>query len=225
MPRARWGISANDVDDFDRESQFKLYKGPIPPNAVYLFKIKVLKFVSGTQEKYPQLRIGLELVPRAGHNEKQYAGYFIMAFRVITEKSNMFWVPFLDALGVSGTDFAERTITDEEGNIKKIGRWRNTGDELIYAQLRDGTNQDGEKRQEVGLFEAYEGEVESEEEEEYEEEAEEYSSEDEEYEEAPTRKQRRGSTNSRSNRGTNSTRRTSARQTRTRRQTEEEDPF
>lgn len=228
MPRARWGISAGDIDEFDRDSQFKLYKGPIPPNAVYLWKIKVLKFVSGTREKHPQLRIGLELVPRSGHDEKRFAGYFIMSFRAITPKSNMFYVPFLDAIGVSGTDFAENTITDEEGNVKKIGRWRNTGEQLIYAQLKDGQDADGNKRQEVGLFEAYDDEeLDDTEEEEYEEQEEAEDFEDEEEEPAP--RQRRGNrSNSRTNGRTNSARTTPPRRgsvSNRRKRYTEEDPF
>lgn len=231
MPRARWNISASDVDDFDRESQFKLYKGPIPPNSAFLFRIKVLKFVSGTREKHPQLRIGLELVPRRGHDEKKYAGYFIMAFRAITPKSNMFYVPFLDAIGVSGADFADRTITDEEGNVRRIGRWKNDGKQLIYAQLKDGQDQDGNTRQEVGTFEAYEDDEDIEEIDAEEEEYDEQESEEEEYEEEEEQPKRRSASNARANGRANSSRSTPPRRgstakARTRRRTEdEEDPF
>lgn len=149
MPKANWGISASDVDDFDRESQYKPYTGPQPPLAVYNWRIKVLKSVSGTQKKLPQLRVGLELEPR-GASEDKYSGYFIMAFLPVGETTKFRYVPFLDAIGVSGKEFTNGTLTDSEGNVKKIGRWRNTGDEVIAAQLRMGEDESGNPKEEIG---------------------------------------------------------------------------
>ncbi len=150
MPKVNWGISAKDIDNFDRDAQYKPYDGPIPPNGVYQFKIKVLKSVAGTREKNPQLRIGLELKPRSGRSEKSYTGYFIMTFPPVTDKTQFRYVPFLDAIGVSGRDFETRTIADQEGNIKSIGQWRNDGEEIILAELKDGVDQHGAPRKEIG---------------------------------------------------------------------------
>lgn len=144
MPKVRWGISASDIDEYDRDNQYTPYTGPTPPNAVYQWQVKVLKYVAGGRESHDQLRIGLELVPRKGRkDEAKYAGYFVMKFCHITSKAAFTYVPFLDAIGASGDDFKERTISDEEGNIKKIGRWRNNGDEILMGQLieRPDTNQ------------------------------------------------------------------------------------
>lgn len=152
MPKVNWGIGSGDVDGFDRESQYTPYTGPIPPNGVYLWKVKVLKAVAGTREKFPQLRIGLELVPRAEYDEKRYAGYFVMTFPPISEKTQFRYVPFLDALGVSGSDFTRKTITDEEGNIKRIGGWRNDGSTVILAELKDEADQNGNARKGIGYM-------------------------------------------------------------------------
>lgn len=157
MPRVRWGINASQVDDFDRASQFAPYKGPIPPNAVYQWRIKQLKSVAGSRDKYPQLRVGLELVPRKNRDEERYAGYFCMAFLPITEKTAFRYVPFLDAIGVSGREFADGTVVDEEGNVKKIGRWRNTGDVTILGQLIEQPDQDGGMRKQIGWMGAPDG--------------------------------------------------------------------
>ena len=135
MPKANWGVSSSDVDNFDRNSQYQPYDGLIPPNGVYEWNIKVLKFAAATKEKLPQLRVGLELSPREGRDEDKYEGYFKMAFLNVSDKTAFVYVPFLDAIGVTGREFTERTITDEEGNVKKIGRWRNTGEEYIRAEL------------------------------------------------------------------------------------------
>jgi len=151
MPRVNWGVSARDIDNFDRDSQYKPYDGPIPANGVYEWQIKVLKSIAPTDDKLPQLRVGLELAPRDGNKaEQKYAGYFTMAFLSISDKMMWKLVPFLDAIGVTGRDFEARTITDEEGNIKKIGTWRNTGDEYIKAELKDGQDQAGNSRKEIG---------------------------------------------------------------------------
>lgn len=144
MPKVRWGVSSGAVDDYDRDSQYKPYTGPTPPNAVYQWTVKVLKHAAGTRDKNPQLRIGLELKPRRGRDEDRYKGYFVFLFRAITDRNQFTWVPFLDAIGVSGDEFERGTITDEDGNIKKIGRWRNDGKAVILGQLVDDEDARGD---------------------------------------------------------------------------------
>lgn len=163
MPRANWGVSSREMDDFDREKQFKPYTGPVPPLAVYCWRIKVLRYFPATKDKHPQLRIGLELYPR-NKNEKRYAGYFLMDFAPVAPKSQFRYVPFLDAIGVSTREFETRTIVDTEGNIQKIGKWRNDGDALILAQVKEGQDEKGQARREIGWYGALEEEPEEEEE-------------------------------------------------------------
>lgn len=137
MPKANWGISSSDVDDFDRDSQFKPFIGDPPPSGVvYLWTIKKLVMVSATDEKTPQLRVGLALRPQ-NRAQKKYEGYYITNFLPIADNTAFRYAPLLDAFGVSGRDFTSRTIIDEQGNIQKIGQWRNTGDFVIAAQLLD----------------------------------------------------------------------------------------
>ena len=149
MPKANWGISAADVDDFDRESRYKPYDGPIPVNGVKRWKVKRLTFIAATGTKKPQLRVGLELIPRT-KEEKPYAGYYITAFLPVTPKTTFRYVPFLDAIGVSGREFENGTITDEEGHIKKIGRWRFTDDVHIMGELKDDVDGQGNPRKDIG---------------------------------------------------------------------------
>lgn len=151
MARVRWGIGASEVDDFDRSSQYTPYRGPEPKNGVYLWRVKVLKYAAGTSTKNPQLRVGLELVPREARGEEKYAGYFSMNFIPVNDKMMWKLVPFLDAIGVSGRDFADRTdFNPDDGNIRKIGKYRHTGDFIIAGQLKDGRNQDDEPIKEIG---------------------------------------------------------------------------
>lgn len=150
MPKVNWGIDAETIDEFDRESQYSPYAGPTPPSGVYKWSLKVLKFIPRTRDKNAQLRVGLALVPRDGQDKKQYAGYFIMAFLPVKDNTAFRYVPFLDAIGVSGDDFVSRTLSDEDGNIKRIGQWRNNGETEILAELKDGFDQDKNPRKDIG---------------------------------------------------------------------------
>ena len=149
MPRARWGVSADDVDQFDRSSQFRPYDGPQPPLGVYHWLVKRLKYVPAVKDKLPQLRPGLELVPREGYDEDQYAGYYTTAFLPVSERTNFRYVPFLDAIGVTGREFETRTVYDTDNNITRIGSWRNKGDTIIAGQLAMGSDEKGNDRLEI----------------------------------------------------------------------------
>lgn len=156
--KVNWGVSASDVDDYDRSSQYKPYDGPIPANGVYVWKVKKLQFVAGTGSKHPQLRIGMELHPR-NKAESKYETYYIMSFIPVMPKTQFRYVPFLDALGVTGREFETGTLADEEGNIRKIGKWRNTGDVLIKGELKDDVGMEGEPRKIIGWMGAYDADA------------------------------------------------------------------
>jgi len=151
MPIVRWGIDATDVDDFDRSKQFTPYRGKTPPNAVYDFQIKRMTYTAGTREKNPQLAVGLELVPR-DKSEQQYAGYYITDFIPIMDKTQWRYVPLLDALGITGREFATKTKVDGEGNIIKIGAWSLRECDMVCARLKDGQDQSGNPRKEIGGY-------------------------------------------------------------------------
>lgn len=152
MPKVRWGISAEDVDDYDRSKQYTPYAGATPPNGVYMFLLKKFQRVAGTRDKHPQMRVGLELVPREGYDERKYTGYWLMDFIPVTDKTVFRYVPLLDTLGVSGREFANATLTDNDGAIQKIGKWINKGDTLIMAQVRDGEDAAGNPRKEIATY-------------------------------------------------------------------------
>lgn len=136
MPKANWGIKATEVDDYNRDDLYKPYMGPTPANAVYKWRIKKMQYIAATEDAVPQLRVGLELVPR-DKTERKYKGYYITAFIHISDRTQFRYIPFLDALGVSGRDFTTRTIYDEQLNIQKIGDWRNDGKTIVAGQLLD----------------------------------------------------------------------------------------
>ncbi len=150
MPRADWGISASDARNFDREAQYKPYTGPKPaPRTVFQWQLTVCKFFPKTRAKNAQLRLGLKVVPR-NPDEKRFKGFFVMTFRSVTPKTQFAYVPFLDAIGVSESDFVNRTQIDEEGNIRRIGNWRNDGKQLLMGEFVLSEDQNGAPRNDVG---------------------------------------------------------------------------
>lgn len=163
MPRVNWGLSSGAVKNFDRSKQYKPYAGPIPPNGIYAWRVKVVEYQAATKDKLPSLVTGLELVPRFKSEEK-YAGYWIRNFMPVADHTTFRWVPFLDAIGVSEQDFYQRTVTGQNGRVQRIGQWRNDGETLILAQLKDGQAKDGSAKKEIGGQWEYE-EAESEEDE------------------------------------------------------------
>jgi hypothetical protein len=151
MPRGSWGIDPALIDNFDRSTIFAPYTGPIPPVGVYEFRIKTLRSTPKTKTTHPQLYIGLQLEPRRNFpEERKYKGYFIMVFRTITSNNQFTYVPFCDAIGITGREFCNQMIVDSEGNIKQFGHWRNTGAVTILARLQEGQDQNGNARKEIG---------------------------------------------------------------------------
>lgn len=185
--RVKWGAGApkaTDIDKWDRSSQIKPYDGPIPPNSVYHWAVKVLKQVPAERGKLPQLRVGLELVPRKGRpDEKSYKGYFIMDFLPVSPQTLFRYVPFLDAIGVKGRDFLEATTVDDDGNILKIGKWVKTDDTLIAASIKDDADQNGNPRKGIGTYMAIDSESDDDSDEDEESDEEWEDDEEEEYEE------------------------------------------
>ena len=143
MPRAQWGVSATEVDQFDPATQFKPYTGEVPPNGVYEFLIRAMKYMPATDDKNPQLRLSVALAPRASRpREARYDDFYVTTFIPVTPKSQFRYVPLLNALGIPSRDFINKTIVDAEGNITRIGDWRQDGEQYILCELVDSTGGD-----------------------------------------------------------------------------------
>lgn len=152
MPKAVWDLPRGTIDDFDRSKQFKPYTGQLPPiMVVYQWRVAKLTYAAGAGGKLPQLRIGLQLVARS-EAERQYEGYYITVFRSIGDTNAFTWVPFLDVLGVSESEFRERTMVDNEGKITRIGKWKNDGGQELLAQLTEREDLQGNMRRDVGYI-------------------------------------------------------------------------
>ena len=147
MPTADWGLDRQSYRAIDRfRSEFEPYDGPPPPNAVYLWQVKRIKYTRPQNGTYPQLVIDLVLEPRRTH-EQEYAGYFIRVYRSITPRSVPFYAPFLQAIGVSASDFGTRTVYNRDtGDIQRIGQVQFTDHRPTYVRgaLRDDNSLDND---------------------------------------------------------------------------------
>jgi hypothetical protein len=210
MPKADWGLSAGTVTDFDRDKQFTPYQGPLPPNAVYKWRVVNAYYAAATDTNLPQLRLLLSLVPR-DRSENKYSGFMCMAMAPVGDNTAFRYVPFLDAIGATEADFRRRTDVDAEGKIRKIGKWVNNGKTEVAAQLEDNDYEKSKYPKSIGWVGAlaeYEPDDE-EDEEEYEDDEEEYeddTEEEEEYEDEeeeepePPRRTRKATTTRRARR-------------------------
>lgn len=150
MPVVNWGISPDSVDDYE-DNGYTPYMGPTNiPAGVYQWRIAVLKRAPKSADKLPQLRVGLELVPRKGIKEEQkFKGFFTMDFMPVSDKTQFRYASFLAVLGVSGTDFTKRCRFDADGNITSIGKWKMDGKTILAAQLIDDKDMDGNPRKAI----------------------------------------------------------------------------
>jgi hypothetical protein len=150
MPKAVWDLKRGSIDGFDRSKQFKPFTGQQPPvRVVYKWRVARLTYAAAIGGKVAQLRIGLELIARSS-DEKKYNGYYITLYRSITDNNQFTYVPFLDTLGVSEIDFLQKTFTDNEGKVLRIGQWKNDGTQEVLGQLVEREDQNGEMRRDVG---------------------------------------------------------------------------
>jgi len=159
VPKVTWGggVTADDIDSAER-SQFKPYDGPPVPNGMYAWRVKQLK-KGKSQADNPKVIYGLELLPRRSRpDEKKYAGFYVSGSIAVVESQAFKLGPFLDALGVSSTDFLNRTSVEAEkdnyGNAKitKIGEWLNDGKTIVLASLGDENDQKGNSRKAIMNF-------------------------------------------------------------------------
>lgn len=147
MPDINWGLARGTVTNFDRTSQYTPYTGPIPPDGVFMFRVKNIRYAAPTNDKLPQMQPGLELVPRTDE-EVEYAGYFLRGYLPVSERTGFRYVPFLDAIGVSESAFL-RAKRDNDGNITRMGKWTPKAETLILVQIRTTENQKGEMFKEM----------------------------------------------------------------------------
>lgn len=160
MGKVTWGgdISADAIDEAERR-QFQPYDGPVPPNALYAWKIKMLKKGKAKSSGNDQLIIGLELAPRTGReDQKPYKGYYRTTYIAVVDSQAGKLAGFLDAIGVTAKDFLNRMYDDGEKDarggvrITKIGDWVNDGNQYVLGELNDDTDKDGRPTKRVDRF-------------------------------------------------------------------------
>jgi hypothetical protein len=156
MGKIKWGggVTGKGIDEVDTSKQFTPYAGTVPPAGVYQFHIKILRMTLSSNNN-TQLMIGLELVPRKGMPEQnKYKGYFLVDYIPVMESTQFRVRPFLDAIGVKGRDFTDRSVDDgtDKHNVTKIGNWIQNGKQFLLVSIGWGADQNGNNRMEVKGF-------------------------------------------------------------------------
>lgn len=122
MVKAKWSatdVTADDIDNVE-EDEFQPYDGPTPPAGVYRFILRYSrKRVSSKGNDMIENLLILDGSFKPEH--KEYDGCPVWDYITIKKSTAARVRSFIDALGVSSSDFLNRTVVDEEDRILKIG--------------------------------------------------------------------------------------------------------
>lgn len=147
MPKVSWGTSGDTVDE-QEDSEFTPYDGPIPPAGVYRLAVQSVEYV-----KFSTGKKGLKVFALVDDNRtdrKRYNGCPVWE-NVVDGESTAFRIKqWLTSIGATGKDW-DATVIDKDNMVQKFGRVKVDG-LMVRAALKQGTNNDGEKRAEISRF-------------------------------------------------------------------------
>lgn len=154
MPKVKWGISTDEPEDLE---QYDIYDGPDIKTGVYAGNVLRLT-ITKNRNNEDMLKVMFQ-VQETGEKEK-YNGATFWANQNVTEQGNRFVKAFLKALGISWSEFINRTVTEESKwskesptKILKIGRTKfNDGNEVpcrVQIGLGKATPEYPERRMEI----------------------------------------------------------------------------
>lgn len=155
MPKIKWDLDSEAIDNAESEG-FTPYAGPVPPAGVYKFTLKRLEATKSSAGN-KMLKVLMELDADGIKERKKYHGCPVWDNVVVMDKTAWKVRQFLDALGVSASDFTNKTVAEEENSkhlVRKIGSLKVEGVELT-VQIKRGANQEGDPRPEVQRYLPY----------------------------------------------------------------------
>lgn len=161
MPKVAWGVGADEIEQ--AQSSFVPYSGPLVPKGVYTFTIKTAQFGRAQQSKNPMLKLLMILDGAASSTEEedrnQYDGAPV--WDNITAIENTAWKvkQFCEALGITPSDFANKTVMNDNDDITKIGRVKFDGTVKVRVLTTIEPDQKGEPRPRVAQYIPLDGEA------------------------------------------------------------------
>lgn len=152
MPKVAWGLGADEIEQV-QSTGFTPYEGPLVPRGVYTFAIKAK--IAKSKNDNPMIKVLLILDGEASsekdETKKQYDGAPIWDNVVVMDKTAWKVKQFCEGLGVSSSDFANRTIKNDDDEIVKIGNVK-LENARVKVMTNVGKDQNGQPRPEVQQY-------------------------------------------------------------------------
>jgi hypothetical protein len=145
VPKLKWG---SDLTSTDVEEASDGYKGKVPPPGLYRFKLRMAQSTKSSNDN-PMVVLLLILDGSWKKEHKQYEGAPLWDRITVIKTTAGRVKAFCDALNVTYDDFLAKTMSDEEGNITKVGKLK-IKDEDLLLYIKTGTEKyEGEDRLKV----------------------------------------------------------------------------
>lgn len=114
MPKATWGLDENEPEELNSGP---IYKGEKPPPQYYRVKVDFLAVkLNSSADKMISGRVLID--EPEGSSKAQFNGYPIWVNQNVTDKGAPFLKKFINAFGISWSDFNNKTVL-EEGKIEQ----------------------------------------------------------------------------------------------------------
>lgn len=129
MPKVKWGISNDEPEELE---QYDVYDGPELRSGVYQGNVLRLTVVKNRNDD-DMLKVMFQ-VDETGDKAK-YNGAVLWSNQNVTDQSKPYLLQFLKALGLTWSDFTNRTVLEDgkerPTKVLKIGRVKfNDGNEV-----------------------------------------------------------------------------------------------
>lgn len=140
MAKAKWGagdqpLTADDINNAERQETRKRYSGELPTPGTYRFEIQSLKQAesgAGNDKVVVMATLDGSWQP----NHKKYDGCPIWDHLPIMSSTKERVANFLDAIGATGEDLMEKALVDENGIITKLGAIGDPKGVLVYINVQ-----------------------------------------------------------------------------------------
>lgn len=130
MAKVKWG--SIDESAIAEATTSLTYVGPLPKKGVYRFKLRSCQYTTSSNDN-PMLK-NLWLLDGSWRPEhEQYDGCPVWDNLPVMESTAFRVKAFCDALGVSYRDFLNKTIIDEDKNVKSIGSLKIQDEDLLVC--------------------------------------------------------------------------------------------
>lgn len=137
MPKVKWGgdLTPDAINEAERREGGE-YMGDTPPKGVYRFKLRFSK-KGKADSGNPKLTTLLVLDGSWKPEHRKYDGCPVWDHMPVTAKTAWRVRAYCDALNITSTEFMEKMVIDDEGNVQKIGKLKIADeDRLVLVSVK-----------------------------------------------------------------------------------------